>query len=82
VPAKYVMPNVFPYKIERVGFTCGDERGLRSGKCLIEIGRDVLGLYNFNNGRVPYVVAVSGCIAIYSFLAYLNLSTDNVVSIC
>jgi hypothetical protein len=47
-PLRYAVRNLAPYSLSNILFTCSQEQRLPDGKCPIENGREVLGLYRLD----------------------------------
>jgi hypothetical protein len=47
-PLRYAVRNLAPYSLSHIFFTCSQQQRLPDGKCPIENGKEVLGLYRLD----------------------------------
>lgn len=47
-PLRYAIRNLAPYSLSQIIFTCAEYQRLPDGKCPIENGKEVLGLYRLH----------------------------------
>jgi hypothetical protein len=47
-PLRYAIRNLAPYSLSHILFTCSQQQRLPDGKCPIENGKEVLGLYRLD----------------------------------
>jgi len=72
-PIKWSLGNLAPYTLQGVTFTCEDYQRLPSGRCPVEMGEDVLRLYNFEGDPGLNLVAMGVCVVVYRMVAFLVL---------
>lgn len=68
-PIRYAVRAFAPYSLKGVVFTC-DEGVKVGGRCPIETGEEVLGLYRLDVDPVVNVAALAGCVVIYRLVAW------------
>lgn len=74
-PVRYAIANLAPYTLRGVELTCEDyQRNALTGKCTVETGEQVLGLFGFE-GSIPHleIIGVGIATLVYRLLAFALL---------
>lgn len=72
-PIKWSVGSLAAYSLRGVTFSCTEFQRLQNGKCPIETGEEVLGLYGLDGNPRLNILALGLCVVVYRGLGYLVL---------
>lgn len=72
-PGKYIAASLSIKTFTNFEFTCTETQRLPDGSCPIQIGQQVLDLFNYHTSLAPNVGALVGVTVVYRLIAYIVL---------